>query len=579
MNSIRTAMIFGPMFAIASACGGNAETANDAGVDAKVDGQTTSTDATVAAADAPLGADAWTDVDASSGDYDAAVDASPPGLFELAKAHLRECELLSDGEFRGFYGDSTDALATCLHQRLLDAPCEELEGWICGGGIGDLWSPCYGTPPDDTMIECLDHSNRYWPSSQCDGLGDCFDLSDEAGCPTFACGDADATVVAASMRCDGDPSCPNGADEAGCGAVLCSTEPPSPEFRAGAACTTSEDCHGGFCLFDGASTGICSAYCRVDSQCGPGGYCGDGACSGACSADTDCASGRVCRDDPYSSGPQQTCVVRPSPADAAGGPCATAADCGSSSTNSCRDVATYGYAGGYCTGFCTTDESCAPGDHCAWGTCVKSCGSSADCRGAGYACQDFDSDGRTECWSSGTGTSAVGGPCSSVADCAGGNGASCVVGANVAGGYCSLACDAASPCPSGSSCRRAVCSADCTTDSDCRLGYACATLFPGDTSPVCVASATGAGAIGDACTSITECAGGTRGRYLTNSWYPGGYCSLSCATDSECGSGAACYGSTCVGTCTTDADCSRPGYRCVEGTREDGTTVRMCEGF
>jgi hypothetical protein len=92
----------------------------------------------------------------------------------------------------------------------------------------------------------------------------------------------------------------------------------------------------------------------------------------------------------------------------------------------------------------------------------------------------------------------------------------------------------------------------------------------------------GGGVVGDACYSATQCGGvpsssrmclTTVMGYVT---FPGGYCSASCTSSMDCGTGGSCvnfmgYGSYCLKNCTTPYDC-----RVVEGY--DCTTISTATG-
>jgi hypothetical protein len=61
---------------------------------------------------------------------------------------------------------------------------------------------------------------------------------------------------------------------------------------------------------------------------------------------------------------------------------------------------------------------------------------------------------------------------------------------------------------------------------------------------------------------------------------PGGYCSGTCATDTNCGAGGVCVGAfggyptgSCEQSCKTNADCTRPEYNCAPGATRQGATA------
>ncbi|MBC8132483.1 MAG: hypothetical protein H7X95_05830 [Deltaproteobacteria bacterium] len=77
--------------------------------------------------------------------------------------------------------------------------------------------------------------------------------------------------------------------------------------------------------------------------------------------------------------------------------------------------------------------------------------------------------------------------------------------------------------------------------------------------------------VGGRCTTDNDCVN----RCLTGTSFPGGYCTVSCATDSDCPGGAACVatnGGACLATCRGSADCAGFGreYKCSRSTRQSG---------
>ncbi|MCA9609805.1 MAG: hypothetical protein KC619_29605 [Myxococcales bacterium] len=72
---------------------------------------------------------------------------------------------------------------------------------------------------------------------------------------------------------------------------------------------------------------------------------------------------------------------------------------------------------------------------------------------------------------------------------------------------------------------------------------------------------------GDPCGPDMPCGGGLA--CVENELYPGGYCTSTCAGDTDCGAGATCDTSTdprvCLADCATSADC-RDGYQCWRGS-------------
>lgn len=87
---------------------------------------------------------------------------------------------------------------------------------------------------------------------------------------------------------------------------------------------------------------------------------------------------------------------------------------------------------------------------------------------------------------------------------------------------------------------------------------------PADAGPPDAGPPPGAG-IGDGCTSYRDCADGLA--CFTGPSIPGGYCTRSCSSDTDCGAGGFCYrfptGGLCGEACTTDDQCRRSeGYVC-----------------
>ena len=263
-----------------------------------------------------------------------------------------------------------------------------------------------------------------------------------------------------------------------------------------------------------------------------------------------------------------------------GDPCTGAPDC----PNGCLSAAAYGFPGGYCAAQCFGNAAlCGKESHCGvavqnFAFCLRNCTSHADCRqAAGYECFDSDGDTAKECMPVGSGSGAVGAPCVTTADCAGGQRATCGTPTNggFTAGYCSIALCKASPqdtCPTGSHCvdhsvpgRRPACGKDCSSNPDCRAeGYACYDADR-DGKKECAAAATGTAAIGEGCSGTQQCGGGPFA-FCFLLW-SGGYCTQDCTPSfgEACASGSNCVdlGSThrCLAACTSSC---RSGYRCTD---------------
>jgi hypothetical protein len=82
--------------------------------------------------------------------------------------------------------------------------------------------------------------------------------------------------------------------------------------------------------------------------------------------------------------------------------------------------------------------------------------------------------------------------------------------------------------------------------------------------------------VGGPCSSISDCAGGST--CLTSTMYPGGTCSVRCATQSDCPSHSVCVtegGGQCVLPCGSASDC-RAGYACTDRSTPSGGHAMVC---
>jgi hypothetical protein len=300
----------------------------------------------------------------------------------------------------------------------------------------------------------------------------------------------------------------------------------------GGGCSSDDVCLTGFCIGDtdasGKATpwagGYCSGNCER-SAC-PQGSClvmADNThyCVAGCKADGDCRAGYVCDQHisaclpdcrkGWSCGSSLTCNSSDGSCDLAegttpvGGACSSDNDC--ANAYCIRDTGSSGkatgWAGGYCSGDCTSNPSCPQGSCLKMADsnryCVATCKAEGDCR-SGYVCDRNVSACLPDCrkgWSCGStlscsssngncelpaGTVEVGGACSSDNDCANGF---CIRDTDASGkttgwaaGYCSADCASDPSCPQGSCLKMAdsksYCVAGCATDLDCRSGYVCA---------------------------------------------------------------------------------------------------------
>ncbi|MDF1566058.1 MAG: hypothetical protein P1V51_23695 [Deltaproteobacteria bacterium] len=140
-------------------------------------------------------------------------------------------------------------------------------------------------------------------------------------------------------------------------------------------------------------------------------------------------------------------------------------------------------------------------------------------------------------------------------------------------GYCTTWCTTTSQCGTGSHCAfrsggRGICVENCSGTTCARTGYIC-TDADGDSQQECVPGGTGTGQVGDACTSVANCAGGAGAICIADpAGGPGGYCTTGCGSGKPaCPAGTHCGfdagASVCVVDCATSANC-RAGYLCSD---------------
>ncbi len=111
-----------------------------------------------------------------------------------------------------------DAPSLCQGDCILRANCGQLLEMTCFA-TGAVTS-CFDTCASATTT-CNDASGSYVADQKCDGITDCDNASDEAGCPTFAC--EDGAKINEAFVCDSHLDCANGEDEADCAASFATT--------------------------------------------------------------------------------------------------------------------------------------------------------------------------------------------------------------------------------------------------------------------------------------------------------------------------------------------------------------------
>lgn len=151
----------------------------------------------------------------------------------------------------------------------------------------------------------------------------------------------------------------------------------------------------------------------------------------------------------------------------------------------------------------------------------------------------------------------------------------CIIPTGASVGICTKSCTSEAQC-GGAACAQggnvAICIARCGANGTCEIGLSCRNglCIPqsggsNNNSPGSSAYPTpGFGALGGSCSDSNDC----EGRYACLTSRPGGLCTGTCQSDSECGSGA-CVDQqngvkVCLARCSTPGSQSncRSGYQC-----------------
>lgn len=133
---------------------------------------------------------------------------------------LKTCGLIDNGKFSVPVGDSD--VARCLVACAADANCEELREHYCELKPQNAVSACRARCL--TGFSCDGGSKTYTILERCNGTTDCFDGSDESGCPrrdgvtTFPefCESDPTQVLRPYQICDEVYDCVDGTDERDC---------------------------------------------------------------------------------------------------------------------------------------------------------------------------------------------------------------------------------------------------------------------------------------------------------------------------------------------------------------------------
>ncbi len=399
-----------------------------------------------------------------------------------------------------------------------DSSDSEEEGARCGNGRLDPGETCDPDAPlvagrcpascddgiactTDTRVGAADACTlrcQYDVVTAClDGDGCCpsaCDAASDADC-SASCGDG---ILDPGETCDGD-----------CVAVCSDEDACTQNRRLG----SSSDCSAE-CVFLPVSECVadddcCAVGCTSETDTDCSDSCGDGVVDPDESCDGDCPTsceddGDACTEEVLTGSPETcsvTCSSRPLTACVDGDGCCPSS-CSFSNDDDCESNCGNGVVdpGETCDGNCLSSCSGIPVPACTEEVRLEG---SADrcnvrCREIPVsACRDNDlccpsgctPDDDDDC---AVASGAVGSPCQTAADCAGGGRCLVSVAASIPavlmpGGYCSVDCESGGLCPSGAVCSFLDdfprCYDACTVDGDCRPGYECQSPF--EEGPLC----------------------------------------------------------------------------------------------
>ncbi|MEZ4221023.1 MAG: LDL receptor domain-containing protein [Polyangiaceae bacterium] len=102
----------------------------------------------------------------------------------------------------------------CIDECFLSLACTEVTTVLCSTTTSAIYEQCTDQCPDNGYT-CADGANVQ--GERCDGVPDCGDGSDEAGCPTFRCDNGNS--VSAAKQCNVTQDCSDGSDEKGCASI------------------------------------------------------------------------------------------------------------------------------------------------------------------------------------------------------------------------------------------------------------------------------------------------------------------------------------------------------------------------